>query len=91
MVSWSGVTKFACAVEVPAVERDRRRDKSVAVEHESGAGPPLRVRPDGETGDDARCRRVEADIEIDRVDQIIRRPIVFQTNGFGDVGTHENL
>jgi hypothetical protein len=34
---------------------------------------------------------VKLDIEIDLVDQIIGNPIVFQTNGFGDIGTHEYL
>ncbi len=41
--------------------------------------------------EDSRRRRRELDIEIDLVDQIIRNPIVFQANGFGDVGTHQNL
>jgi hypothetical protein len=39
-----------------------------------------------------KCRLgVELDIEIDLVDQIVGRPVVFQANGLGAVGTHQNL
>ena len=37
-------------IEVPAIERDSCREKSVAVEDKGGIGPSQRVRADGETG-----------------------------------------
>ena len=91
MVSWSGLTKLEARIERAAVERDPPGDEAVAVENERGVGPAQRIWADVQARDDPRRRRVELDIEIDLVDQIVGRPVVFQANGLGAVGTHQNL
>ena len=66
------------------VEFDPDRAQAVAVEAQRRASDAARVRPQRQLRDDAGRRRMQADIQIDRVDQIIRRPVISQMDGGAD-------
>ncbi len=58
----------------------------VAVENQRRAGRAGRIGAQAQARDDARGVGVEADVEIDRVDQIVRRAVIGQAYGLGDGG-----
>src|SRR4029453_7146801 len=62
-----------------AVERQALEDKSFAVEHERPlALPRFGIGPDLELGVDTRFARIERNVELDRLDEVVGRRIVHE-------------
>ena len=91
MVKAVGGDEICLNVELDAVERDALGNKPVAVERQIGAAAPLRIGADQQPGHDARRMRVKHDVEFDRIDQVIRRPIIGETDRLGEFGAHQGL
>ena len=62
---------------------DRKQLELVAVEHERRIRAARRVGPQGEAGGHPRPRRVQADVEIDPVDQEIARAVILEADDWG--------
>ena len=78
------------------IERARRRARSRLATRPSPSRTSAASGRPADSGEWRAARRpaspgVELDIKIDLVDQIVGRPVIFQANGLGAVGTHQNL
>ena len=71
-----------------AVEPQRRENQLVAVEHERRAGPASRVRPHRQAGMNPRRMAPEADVQLDRLDEVVRHAVVSEADRLGLLGAH---
>ena len=67
-------------IGLDAINQQAGQRQFVAVEHERRTGRARRVRHDGQQRPDPRVGPIEAYIEIDRLDQVIGRSIIFETD-----------
>ena len=68
-------------IELLIIQENADRLQVVAVELQRRAGRSLGIGPQAEARDDARGAGVEADVELDRVDQIVRNPVIREADG----------
>ena len=71
-----------------AIDPNGDRLDLVAVQNDGGGGAGLRIRPEREPRADARPGWVQRDIEIDGIDQPVRRAIVHKADGATLFGAH---
>ncbi len=89
MVSRSAVATNCSGGSGVAVERQRGQVEAVAIEHQRRRGGA--AGRERERRAHPRGGRVEADVEIDGLDQPVRRAIVLETDGAGLFGAHGAL
>jgi hypothetical protein len=72
------------------VECQPFQDQTVAIEHQGGIRRSAVARADSELRDDSRRLRRQIDVELDLVDQVVGRAVVFEPDDRGILGAHRN-